>query len=314
MIEMQERYKFIDILKGISILLVVYGHITPGAIPIFTEYAGIFTMPLFFFVSGVLFNEVKYRNNFKEFLYRRYRGLVIPYFYFSIIVALCYIFIQDNYFTFITHLLKWGWGGYALWFIPVLLLSQILYFPICKLSVRWRLCVLSALAIGSFFSSRTMGYIPYNLGLCFCGAYFFGMGNVSKKYLFILKTCVSYKIPTVLSLGFIMSLCYLTSTKQPQWFINDIPSFVFYVAPFGSIACLTMIAIIIEKMSVSIVIRLFSTCGKQSYILLAFHQIICLLIPGIIPPKITISLMALILSFLVWFIPKYMPWMLGKMK
>lgn len=107
----KERFLFIDILKGISILLVAYGHIIPGAIPSFTEYAGIFRMPLFFFVSGVLFSNERYKNNFKDFIYKRYKGLVIPYLYFSAIVLFGYMLLNKDYSSFLLHTLLYGWGG-----------------------------------------------------------------------------------------------------------------------------------------------------------------------------------------------------------
>ena len=310
----KERYIFIDILKGISILLVVYGHIIPGSIPLFTEYAGIFRMPLFFFVSGVLFSNTRYQNNFKEFLYKRYKGLVIPFFYFSIIVALGYFFIEDDYRAFIFKLVTWGWGGYALWFIPVLLGSQIIYYAVCKLPPYVRLISIVSLGILSFLSSRYIGYIPYNLCLCLCGAYFFGMGNLCKKYLSFTKKCTG-GIPIIIFVsGFAISLIYLLSDRHPQWFINDIPSLVFYVAPLGSIACLAVIALLIERGGVSVIHRFFSVCGRQSYIILAFHQIICMIAQRYVPSKIAIMIMIVSLAFLVWFIPKYLPWMLGKSK
>lgn len=307
------RYLFIDILKGISILLVIYGHITPGLFPTFTQYVGTFHMPLFFFVSGILFNEDKYRENFKEFFVRRFNGLVVPYLYFSVIVALCFYFVKDNYFDFLRHLLLWGWGGYALWFIPVLFLSQFLYYPISKLKVGWKVCAILILLFLSLISSKFIGYIPYNLGLCFCGAYFFGVGNLLRRPLpAILKKCVGYRVPLIFAICFAISLLYLIQSKQPEWFINDVPSILFLVVPFGAIACVAIFAILIEKMSLSFVTNFFSTCGKQSYILLAFHQIICLVLPSSLPSKVKILLMILILTFFVWFIPSYMPWMLGK--
>ena len=309
---MKERYIFIDILKGISIILVAYGHILPGAIPIFTEYAGIFRMPLFFFVSGVLFKDSIYKEDFKDFIYRRYRGLIIPFIYFSFLVALGYIFIEEDYINFLKNLLQNGWGGYALWFIPVLFGSQLLYWPLCLLSKWMRLMLIILLGILSFASSKLFGFVPYNLLLCFCGAYFFGLGNSCKVLLHLTKKIqVGTSIPLFV-LGFIISLSYLLSNSQPQWFINDIPSLVFYIAPLGSILCLSILSIYIERYGPYFLTKFFSICGKQSYIILAFHQIIVMIAGQYLPSKLTIIIMFFTLTFLVWFIPKYLPWMLGK--
>ena len=310
---MKERFIFIDILKGVSILLVAYGHIIPGVIPEFTEYAGIFRMPLFFFVSGVLFNNEKYKNNFIEFIQKRYRGLLVPFFYFSIIVLVAYSIIEKDYFCFLLKTLRNGWGGYALWFIPVLLLSQIIYYPFSRISSsKVRLVCLFVLAGCSYISSLLIGYIPYNLMLGFCGAYFFGMGNLFKPYLYYSKKIDFKKAFGFFVLGVLFSFIYLISDDRPEWFINKVPSIVYYIAPFGSILSLAMVALYIERSGWPLLVEFFSICGKQSYIILAFHQIICLIAQMYVPSKVAILIMIFSLAFLVWFIPKYMPWMLGK--
>lgn len=52
--------KYINILKGIAILLVVIGHAMDGIIH---NYAYSYHLALFFFVTGVLYNEKKYGDN-----------------------------------------------------------------------------------------------------------------------------------------------------------------------------------------------------------------------------------------------------------
>lgn len=58
------RYDFLDVAKGIGILLVVIAHInyTPSLITIIYS----FHMPIFFFFSGMVFNRNKY-SDFKTF-------------------------------------------------------------------------------------------------------------------------------------------------------------------------------------------------------------------------------------------------------
>lgn len=110
MVEVIKRYAFVDILKGIAILFIVYGHIIPGIFPSFAKWITTFHIPLFFFVSGLLFNEIKYRNNFKTFLIGRGKGLVLPFLIFSLIVAIGYYFLVDDYIDFLIALLSNGWG------------------------------------------------------------------------------------------------------------------------------------------------------------------------------------------------------------
>lgn len=105
------HYAFVDILKGIAILLIVYGHIIPGAVPFVTDWVSTFHIPLFFFVSGLLFNSIKYKDNLFRFFKNRAKGLAFPFLVFSMIVALCYYCVIEDYYSFLIGLITTGWGG-----------------------------------------------------------------------------------------------------------------------------------------------------------------------------------------------------------
>ena len=56
------REKWVDILKGMGIIFVCLGHLSPG---IFTEtHIYSFHMPLFFFISGYLFCRKEHNETF----------------------------------------------------------------------------------------------------------------------------------------------------------------------------------------------------------------------------------------------------------
>lgn len=106
------RIDWIDLTKGIAIFLMVCGH---TSIPLsISNWIWSFHMPLFFIISGILFNATKYPN-FNLFIKKRGKTLIIPYIIFSLITLLT---IHDQ--TLKEWLYK-GWiNGCALWFIPVL--------------------------------------------------------------------------------------------------------------------------------------------------------------------------------------------------
>lgn len=89
------KIKQIDILRGIGAILVVIGHLVPsdGNVKVYI-YA--FHMPLFFFLSGFLFNNKK---DFKTYLKGNLKSLILPYFLFNIIalIANLDIVIRDKY-------------------------------------------------------------------------------------------------------------------------------------------------------------------------------------------------------------------------
>ena len=84
---MKERIEWIDLAKGFSIILVVYGHSGLSAVPFLGDWFAAFRMPFFFIVSGLLFSISKYPT-FIYFLKRRWLTLVRPYFIFSLTLML----------------------------------------------------------------------------------------------------------------------------------------------------------------------------------------------------------------------------------
>lgn len=69
------RIDWIDLTKGIAIFLMVCGH-TSIPLPI-SNWIWSFHMPLFFIISGILFNATKYPN-FNLFIKKRGETLIIP--------------------------------------------------------------------------------------------------------------------------------------------------------------------------------------------------------------------------------------------
>ena len=312
----QERFAFIDILKGIAILLIVYGHIIPGTIPYLSEWFSTLNIPLFFFVSGLLFNENKYRYDFGYFVRSRTKGLVVPFIIFSIIVAIGYFFIEHDYASFLVNLFSMGWGGgYALWFIPVLFMVELAYFHISRLKQSQVLFLILTCVPVSYYTSLSMGLVPHNILLTFCGIWFYGLGNLCRGLLKYLPKLQVWHLYMLILLGLTMSFIYFPiGADLPEWFNNKIPSLIFYITPLFAIAGMIGLSLIIEKYVHSTIVTLFVICGKQSFIILAFHQIICMIAQKYMPSKCAIVVMIILLSFAVWFIPRYLPWMLGKVK
>ena len=71
------RIETIDIAKGLGILFVVWSH-AKGP---FTPYMYQFHMPLFFLISGFLFNS---RNTPAQFLGKKVRSLYIPFVFWNL--------------------------------------------------------------------------------------------------------------------------------------------------------------------------------------------------------------------------------------
>jgi len=78
----KQRVEWVDTMRGLGILCVVYGHQQIEPTP--SKWLQLTMVPLFFFASGLVFSPGKYAR-YIEFFRRRFRGLVVPYFFYSLV-------------------------------------------------------------------------------------------------------------------------------------------------------------------------------------------------------------------------------------
>ena len=195
----------------------------------------------------------------------------------------------------------------------MLILVEFAYYSISLLGVRLlRLGIIAISAIVSYFSAQYIGLLPHNVLLVFCGLWFYGLGNNSRRFLSYSANPSQNRTIEIMLLGLILSLLYIPFSKTlPEWFINKIPSPIFYITPVAATIGIGGVSVLISKYS-AFWSKFFAICGKQSFIILAFHQIICMIAHQYLPAKMSILLMIIFLMILVMTIPKYLPWMLGK--
>lgn len=84
-----KRIEWIDVAKGVGIVLVSFGHLRNGdgesvwlpALDVPIDAIYLFHMPLFFLLGGLTFSR---RGGFKAFLARKAKTLLVPYYVFSL--------------------------------------------------------------------------------------------------------------------------------------------------------------------------------------------------------------------------------------
>ncbi|MCP5108425.1 MAG: acyltransferase family protein, partial [bacterium] len=74
-----ERIRWLDAAKGIAIFGVVWLHASP---PVEIARYRSFVLPMFFFISGFLFNETKYKNTV-DFIKDKAVKILVPYLFFA---------------------------------------------------------------------------------------------------------------------------------------------------------------------------------------------------------------------------------------
>lgn len=194
-----ERDKNIDVAKGIGIMLVILGHISTPHIINKTIYA--FHMPLFFIISGYLYNTTKYSTyTFVDFVKKKFKNYIIPYFKISIV---CFIIfgVVVNYFrlglsdVYFSTLFKYVFGIIysigtveympncsPIWFLTCLFCAEIIFFVIIKYTKRHYIFILLSLGIGIILDLLNISNLPWNIDTSVIAVTFIYVGYILKRY------------------------------------------------------------------------------------------------------------------------------------
>jgi fucose 4-O-acetylase-like acetyltransferase len=202
---MSKRIEYLDIAKGIGILLVVLGHNDFEVISLFVQrliYS--FHMPLFFFLSGYFINTAV---PFFDFVKKRFNALLKPFFFTIFLIYFTSIsFEKMGFNTAITRTVKslYGSGHYLdwvqLWFLPHLFAVSLYAFLfitlVSRLRNRWVTwgILLATLAIAVPFLNAFYPFpisilgkdyelfgLPFSLDLVLATGFFFILGNEIRK-------------------------------------------------------------------------------------------------------------------------------------
>lgn len=211
--ESNEYLKWVDIAKGIAIIAVVFGHSGESNL---IHYIYWFHMPLFFIISGYLFEPIKTTKQLPSLVKKYSVRLLIPYFSFLIVIT-----IIRYVFRFVDGTLDLQWvlnnigdlfiGGREIgglygpfWFITTLFFTYISFTAI-QLFIKkdlGRLILIGILyLIAHIVSWLSISYtfiVPLNLDVVLIAISYFAFGYYAKqilnnipKSLFITSTLIT---------------------------------------------------------------------------------------------------------------------------
>ena len=172
--KLKNRYCLYDIARGLAIITVVLGHLIPS------NFIYLFHMPFFIALSGFFYKD-KYNESINSFLYflvTKFKRLIIPFIFYTIIFELLHNFfinihvyelsdnlqyyhsiwdILINAISHIEDLFRTGWFLFVLFFIAILFaMISYLLKKICLNSELYRLIVvLLLLQLGFYMSFHT---------------------------------------------------------------------------------------------------------------------------------------------------------------
>ncbi|PIU40805.1 MAG: hypothetical protein COS99_08790 [Candidatus Omnitrophica bacterium CG07_land_8_20_14_0_80_42_15] len=288
-----KRITWIDTAKAFGIFLVILGH--QAIDPNILTWIYSFRMPLFFFISGYLFEPSKYPI-FSPFCVKKIRTLIVLYFFFA---ALSYLFwllavrkLATHGFSLNTDPLKpfigifygigsGGWGAplnTVLWFLPCLFVTEILIWKLnCSFQKQYLPFVLIGLAsLSVLVTISKLPRLPWSVDVALAGSVFYGLGFLYKD--FIVKWMA--KRYFIISLGafFILNLWVGSlNGRVVDMNSNNYGNIVlFYISGIAGILFLIGISNLVARN------KLFDFIGQNTLVIMCLGGVSFLLLKSII--------------------------------
>ena len=192
----KKRIEYIDLAKGVCILLVVFAHIHPDL----TRYSwGVFfdsfRMPLYFFLSGIFFKRY---SGIQEFAIKKVNNLIIPLLFFYAFAYLydavswgIYLLSESDTSTYERYswwpfweIIRSGmtYHNQPLWFLTALFEVNLLYYFLQRFINSWKLDIaVWVIAIGGWLAAKSGIVLPYYLGTALISLPFFHAGTWLKR-------------------------------------------------------------------------------------------------------------------------------------
>lgn len=208
---MNQRFKNVDFLKGVGMLLVIIGHC--GIPSPYWNYIYSFHLPLFFFVSGAVFNSKKYSLATHDYISDLAKKYVKPYVIFSAIgLGITWLFphiygIEKSYHQLGMYFagvvvgrgeMTWtgNWG--AIWYLLATFWVLIMVYFVGKKSKEVLLVacclgpVLNCWIVNKINWDFGYGWIIWNIGAALCALPIFGVGLLYRRFNLKINTIVLF--------------------------------------------------------------------------------------------------------------------------
>lgn len=181
------RIEFIDLAKGVCIIMVVVFHAGFAKnIPAINAMR----MPLYFILSGLFFKDY---GGFFNLLYKKANKILVPFCFFTILYLIPAIFKYSQHIilsVFIDPIFAPQVVNYPIWFLICLFLVNIIYYSIQKYFADWivKSIVVILFGFSGFLLSYYNIYIPFFLGSAFSALPYFYIGVLLKRTPILYKT------------------------------------------------------------------------------------------------------------------------------
>ncbi len=285
---MTHRISWIDICKGIGILCVLYAHGLDSNSIRYLFYS--FHIPLFFFLSGVVFHHKNHENfiySFKKAL----KGIIKPYLLFTLgslaiwyimrglpILTIDFFIEQIKYITYGNGSSNQYFYNVVLWFLPCLFATRLLFTSFLSLTQQKKhlLALVGISAVTGYLLSIITPELKLPLGLetAFSAVVFFGTGYLWNSNHGQIKNMIHPKAARIFIFSLILwiiiaSINFHLSGRQIDMRLNYFSNiFLFYPAAFLGILSSISLSHLLEEN------KFLEYLGKHSMQLFIWHLFI----------------------------------------
>ena len=320
----KKRLEFIDLAKGFCILLVVFNHIhkTFDTMFLLDNCFKMFTMPLYFLLSGMFFNKYE---GIVGFMKRRINKLLIPFVFFFLLTS----FLIPNIISVLTGSffkieLLWSFvspeffPNFPIWFLLCLFELNTMFYVVYLIAEKfgnYNTFVMAILSSTIGFFGYYLGHINYNLYLFVDTAMsafpFFYIGFITRKHTTFLQPnkLDKFNIPIAFAL-FFFTFIFARHVDYSTNTFEDVSFLTVYGCGLTGVFSIIFFSKAIKKLPY------ISYIGRYSIMLLCTHFIIVtylnVFLRKFISSDWTIISLNLVVttslySIIIPFMKKYMP-------
>lgn len=329
---MNNRLEWLDGVKGIAIILVVVGH-NIGSNTLIFQYIYGFHMPLFFFLSGYVYNENKYPN-LLCLVNQKLRTILNPYFIFGAISVLMYsIYINNDMAVLRTFMIANRAEmslvpfNTPLWFLPCLFIIVILYYFVKKY-IHNVYILLLLLFLLSYFGFHTIQapILPWTMDSALYYMLYYGIGHTIRSRKLLESNHLKGQVSRII---FIISCLIHCAQLLISNEMSGLPLFFDYgysiILALSGIVVYCFIGMKLQHFKT--IKQIFAFLGQNSLVILALHiplreYVVGALIWGLsgsfydwVVMRVLFKMSALFLCIpCILYINKFFPHFIGKSK
>ncbi len=278
------RIEWLDISKGIGMILVILGHCV-GFGGLIHNLIFMFHMPLFFILSGYIF---KRKENI-QCIISKFKSLIIPYFILALLGLIITIIIPQwrqelTLKGIISDLYLMNPDTVnisSIWFLVCLFWVTIIYNLISKFSIKLNITIISALFIlGTIYSKIRekfdiipLNRLPFDLDVVLIAIFFFAIASIlSKGKIINLDKICNIKIMPIY-IGIVILCLFVNKTVNMHGLTLENP-ILYIMGGFAGSIIVIYISKVIEKYDLFKIKHLLLWMGRNTLVMLGIQSVL----------------------------------------